>query len=164
MSKKSNMRLKFPQIMCFRDWLELYELPDTDFYLKRRNLVEGQTDGIVNESSEMKQVRKQILSSLAKNQEVIEGIEAEMVKYMQLYVMENPPVYLAMLKDSRPNAEGSYLTAKTFWPLLGGNRKEIRIYIGTKEEFPEFKSQRVKSIAEQKMKEALRKRYENGEI
>ena len=165
------MRIKFPQILCYEDWLDLFKMGfvgDDEFdenglrRFKKKNDIPWAEDP---ETAEMKMVRDDIITTMEKNKAVMLELEQKMVKYQQLYTLENPSVYLATIKDSR-NAEAptNSLTAKTFWPMMNGRRKEIRIYIGTKEEFPEFKSQRVKSIAEQKMKEALRKRYENGEI
>lgn len=88
-----------------------------------------------------------------------------MVKYQQAFTLEYPPVYLAMLKDSRPGSDSHYLTAKTFWPQIGGKKKEIRIYMGTEEKYKNYKkSPLVKLEARNKIIEALKDRFEKGEM
>ena len=77
-----------------------------------------------------------------------------MVLYNQIYTAESPSVYLAYVKDAKTDLE--YLTAKTFWPLMDGKKKEIRIYIGSKKDFPDHKNLKVQMMAKQKMKEHLK--------
>ena len=104
-------------------------------------------------------------TTMEKNKAVMLELEQKMVKYQQLYTLENPSVYLATIKDSR-NAEAptNSLTAKTFWPMMNGRRKEIRIYIGKESEYPDHKKIHVRILAKQKMKETLLERYNNGEL
>ena len=117
------------------------------------------------ETAEMKMVRDDIITTMEKNKAVMLELEQKMVKYQQLYTLENPSVYLATIKDSR-NAEAptNSLTAKTFWPMMNGRRKEIRIYIGKESEYPDHKKIHVRILAKQKMKETLLERYNNGEL
>ncbi len=154
------MRIKFPQILCFEDWLNLFTKEADKFYDSKQDVYKTKQ----LETPEMKEMRKEIILSLEKSREVIEGVEAKMVKYQQAFTLEYPPVYLAMLKDSRPNSESYYLTAKTFWPMVGGKKKEIRIYMGTKEKYPKYKTPLVMLEARNKIRETLKDRIEKGEL
>jgi len=164
------MRIKFPQALCYEEWIELYNMPD---YPKSFKFFRGHDNddeegkGIkeYHETPEMKDARKEVLVVLEKNKKEMLEIEEKMIKYMQLQTLENPPVYLSRIRDSR-NAENisTTLTAKTFWPLMNGQRKEIRIYIGKQSEYPEYKLEYVRILAKQKMKEHLLERYKNGEL
>lgn len=166
------MRIKFPQALCYEDWTDLYHMPD---YPKSFKFFRGHEDdededgkGTIRpfrETPEMKEARKEVLEVLEKNKKEMLEIEEKMVKYMQLHTLENPPVYLAKIKDTRnTEKETTTLTAKTFWPLMHGKRKEIRIYIGKATDYPDHKLGHVKISAKQKMKEHLLERYNNGEL
>ncbi|MEN9446184.1 MAG: hypothetical protein RL728_696 [Bacteroidota bacterium] len=165
------MRIKFPQILCYEDWLDLFKMGfvgDDEFdenglrRFKKKNDIPWAEDP---ETAEMKMVRDDIITTMEKNKAVMLELEQKMVKYQQLYTLENPSVYLATIKDSR-NAEAptNSLTAKTFWPMMNGRRKEIRIYIGKESEYPDHKKIHVRILAKQKMKETLLERYNNGEL
>ena len=165
------MRIKFPQILCYEDWLDLFKMGfvgDDEFdenglrRFKKKNDIPWAEDP---ETAEMKMVRDDIITTMEKNKAVMLELEQKMVKYQQLYTLENPSVYLATIKDSR-NAEAptNSLTAKTFWPMMNGSRKEIRIYIGKESEYPDHKKIQVKILSKQKMKETLLERYKNGEL
>ena len=158
--KLQQMRYKFPQVLCFQDWDDLYnmhDMGDNGFVYKEPFKYD--------ETGEMKEARKNVLAALEKNKEAILEVEEKMVKYLQLDTLKDPPIYLAMIKDTRNReAETLTLTAKTFWPLMHGKRKEIRIYIGKESEYPEYKKDYVAKIAKQKMQEHLLQRYNNGEL
>ena len=113
------MRYKFPQVLCFQDWDDLYNMPDmgdNGFVYKEPFKYD--------ETGEMKEARKNVLAALEKNKEAILEVEEKMVKYLQLDTLKDPPIYLAMIKDTRNReAETLTLTAKTFWPLMHGKRK-----------------------------------------
>ncbi|NQW78912.1 MAG: hypothetical protein HQ449_06310 [Chitinophagaceae bacterium] len=160
------MRIKFPQAICYEDWIDLYSMPD---YPKSFKFFRGHDDEddkrIFHETPEMIEARKEVLAVLDKNMSEMLEIEEKMIKYMQLHTLENPPVYLAKITDKRNTEnETTTLTAKTFWPLMNGKRKEIRIYMGKSYDYPDHKLGFVKIIAKQKMKEHLLERYKNGEL
>lgn len=158
--KPRKMRYKFPQVLCFQDWVELYKMPDMGDkgFVYKEPFKYDETD-------EMKAARKEIQSSLEKHKQSILEVEEKMVKYGQLDTLKDPPIYLAMIRDTRnKEAETLTLTAKTFWPLMNGKRKEIRIYIGKESEYPDYKKDYVAKIAKQKMKDHLLERYNNGEL
>ncbi len=165
------MRYKFPQVLCFDDWEDLYKMPDNprSFRMMRDSEDEegnnGEPSKPFSENAEMKEARKEVLEILEKNKIQVMQIEEKMVKYMQLHTLENPPVYLAKIRDTRNSEnETTSLTAKTFWPMMHGQKKEIRIYIGKGDEYPDHKLGYVRILAKQKMKEHLLERYKNGEL
>jgi len=146
------MRVKFPQILCFDEWVELYKLPD-QFALGTLDKT-NRPYANMSENMQLKEARHNVLEILEKNKDVVKNIELAMVIYNQLYTAESPSIYLAYLKDAKTDLE--YLTAKTFWPMMDGKKKEIRIYIGSKKEFPDHKNGKVRWIAVQKMREHLK--------
>ena len=165
------MRIKFPQILCYEDWLDLFKMGFSgederdENGIRKFKLLKGFVMADDPETAEMKMVRDDIITTMEKNKAILLELEQKMVKYQQLYTLENPSVYLATIKDSR-NAEAptNSLTAKTFWPMMNGSRKEIRIYIGKESEYPDHKKIHVKILSKQKMKETLLERYKNGEL
>jgi hypothetical protein len=153
------MRVKFPQILCFDDWVDLYKLPDTN----KLGALDKSNRPFANliETPLLKETRSKVLSILEKNSEAVKEIELAMVLYNQIYTAESPSVYLAYVKDAKTDLE--YLTAKTFWPLMDGNKKEIRIYIGSKKDFPDHKNLNVRFLAKQKMREHLKSKLQGIE-
>jgi len=146
------MRVKFPQILCFDEWVELYKLPD-EYALGTLDKT-NRPHANISENKQLKEARYKVLEILEKNKDVVKNIELAMVIYNQLYTAESPSIYLAYLKDAKTDLE--YLTAKTFWPMIDGKKKEIRIYIGSKKEFPDHKNTKVRWLAVQKMREHLK--------
>ena len=146
------MRVKFPQILCFNDWVDIFRLPD----MFKLGAIDKSNRPFANmsETPLLKETRNKVLAVLEKNKDAVKEIELAMVVYNQLYTAESPSVYLAYIKDAKTDLE--YLTAKTFWPLMDGKKKEIRIYIGSKKDFPEHKNVKVQLFAKQKMKEHLK--------
>lgn len=164
------MRIKFPQILSFEDWFNLYQLPDDKNYIEKHDVFYDSKLGYLQEvktreSNERKKIRAEILKTMIDNKEALESIEAVMVRYMRQYSLENPPVYLAYLTDSRNNDdEAKNLTAKTFWPMMGGKKKEIRIYIGKKKDYPAINDPKVIFEATKKMILHLKQRVDEGEL
>lgn len=146
------MRVKFPQILCFQEWYELYKLPDTKKTDKWDKL--SQPMESLSETPFLNDTRMKVLNLLEKHKKAVEEIELAMVIYSQIYTSQSPSVYLAYLKDSKTALE--YLTAKTFLPMMSGKKKEIRIYIGSKLEFPDHTDVKVKQFARKKMRDHLK--------
>ena len=114
------MRIKFPQILCYEDWLDLFKMGfvgDDEFdengvrRFKKKNDIPWAEDP---ETAEMKMVRDDKITTMEKNKAVMLELEQKMVKYQQLYTLENPSVYLATIKDSR-----TLSTAIPFFSKLG---------------------------------------------
>jgi hypothetical protein len=166
------MRVKFPQILCHQEWLNLWSMPDKDPAL------------VPNETEELKNIRKTVVDLLEKHKAAVLEIEEAMVLYAQEYTILNPPTYTATIKDVKTQI--NYVTAKTFWPIVGGKKKEIRIYIGKPEDYevppfktelgdklrariskkvnPELIMEYIKKSAKEMIRESLKERRKAGEI
>ncbi len=164
--KFSIMRLKFPQVLTYQDWEDLYSLPNNKEYkgfIFRKEVFD------YPETNEMKQVRDEVLKLLHKNRKAILEVEEKMIDYVHLDIINRPSVYIAVIKDTR-NPELENVTAKTFWPLVGGGRKEIRIYLGRLSDFSHLKrsdistDKSIKNKAIKLMKEHLLEKYKIGAL
>jgi hypothetical protein len=166
------MRVKFPQVLCFQEWVDLWSLPDKN------------PSVMPKETVELRNLRKKVIETLERHNEAILEVEEAMVNYAQEYTILDPPTYTAKIKDAKTGIE--YLTAKTFWPMVGGKKKEIRIYIGKPDNLytPNFKSKYFryfnekiavvqnsgiadnyfKFLAKELMQEALKKKRKDGDI
>jgi hypothetical protein len=157
---------KFTKVLTFQDWEDLYSLPKNKE--NKINLVNEET-ATYGKSDELKLLRKEVLDVLHKNKKALIEVEEKMVEYVQLETIYNPSVYIAILKDTR-NPEFENVTAKTFWPLVGGGKKEIRIYLGRLSEFAHLKrsdittDKTIKEKAHKMMKDYLSEKYKNGEL
>ena len=90
-------------------------------------------------------------------------IESGSLDFAQELIIQNPPVYVARTKDTKTEIE--YFTAKTFWPLPDGERKEIKVYVGKAYDYGgDTLNERAKQDAIKKMQETLRRRKNAGEI
>jgi hypothetical protein len=185
------MRVKFPQAIVFKDYLEMYKAPSTMYY---RVVAENSgvkfkpvTEKILEESpetllyfkdttadgeliyraetKELYEKRIKIIEIMTEHWDILRKVEEAMVSYCQLEKITYPTLYFANLSDSR-GSDSTYLSAKSIIPMMDGKNKEIRIYIGTGKEYTEgYKTNpKIKMIAEQKMKETLQEKYLNGEF
>ncbi|MHA8064975.1 hypothetical protein [Aquirufa aurantiipilula] len=157
---------KFPKVLCYDDWFDLFDGINN----KEFKGIPFRTDIFYYpETEEMKEKRVSILDSLKKYKKEIIEIEEKMVQYLQLDIIREPSIYIAVLKDTR-NPEHENITAKTFWPLVGGGKKEIRIYIGRVSDYPHIKrsnlssSDEIKNKAVLMMKKHLTENYELGRL
>jgi hypothetical protein len=158
---------KFPQVLTFREWEDLYSRPNNyEFrgrYLYKEEVFE------YPETDEMKLVRQEVLNLLDKHRKAIIEVEEKMIEYVQLDTIKDPSVYIAVLKDTR-NPEFENVTAKTFWPLVGGGYKEIRIYLGRLSEFVYLlrsditTDKTIKEKAHKMMKDYLSEKYKIGAL
>ena len=185
------MRVKFPQAIVFKDFLEMYKAPSTMYYrivtdkkeFKYKPLTEEvlkenpetfiffkdtTADGELiyrQETKELYEKRIKIIEIMTEHWDILRKVEEAMVSYCQLEKITYPTLYFANLSDSR-GSDSTYLSAKSIIPMMDGKNKEIRIYIGTGKEYTEgYKTNpKIKMIAEQKMKETLQEKYLNGEF
>lgn len=160
------MKYKFPQVLSYQDWEDLYSLPNNS---EHKGFVYKKEVFEYPETAEMKNVRSEVLQLLKKNKQAIIDVEEKMVHYLQLDTIKKPAVYIAVLKDTR-NPEFENVTAKTFWPLVGGGRKEIRIYVGRLTDFNNVSrddissDKTIKDKAIKLMIKHLSKKYQDGEL
>ena len=150
---------KFPKVLSYVDWFNLYEMVNNkEIKIPYNSVYE------YPETDEMKEKRMSVLESLNKYKKEIIEIEEKMVQYLQLDIIRDPSVYIAILKDSR-NPEFENITAKTFWPIVGGGKREIRIYVGRASQLSDIErknlasSDEVKNSAKSMMKNYLMKNY-----
>lgn len=69
-----------------------------------------------------------LLKVLDKNKSALEEVENATLSFLVAAITENPPVYIARTKDIKTDIE--YFIAKTFIPVKGGKKKEIKVYLG----------------------------------
>ena len=116
-----------------------------------------------HETLEMKTKRLEVLRLIEKQKQLLLDIESGSLDFAQELIIQNPPVYVARTKDTKTEIE--YFTAKTYWPLSGGERKEIKVYVGKADDYGgDTLNERAKQDAIKKMQETLRRRKNAGEI
>ena len=104
-----------------------------------------------------------LLNLLTKHKDVIDEIEDEMLNFVQKSISLKPPVYVARTKD--PKTEIEYFNAKTFIPLKGGKKKEVKVYLGKAAEFAnDTKSPKAKELGERLLRQAIEEKSKNGEF
>jgi hypothetical protein len=84
-------------------------------------------------NSNLKPVLSDLLEILNKNKSALDEIEDATIKFLTAAIMENPPVYIARTRDKKTDIE--YFIAKTFIPLKGGKKKEVKVYLGKASEY-----------------------------
>ena len=107
----------------------------------------------------MTKINKKLIAYILNNlsNEDIKKYTDDLIKEMQDETKRNPKVYLAYLKDTRSDVTiKRNLTAKTVYPTGINKHKEIRIYIGREDEYPNI-NQMVKDIAKTKLIERLKR-------
>lgn len=148
------MRYQTPYIVHFEDIIEKYSHARGSGFYFRNDPIEP----IV-----MTKARTAVLDALIKHRDVLAEIEDKMLNYVQEMVIQEPQVYVARTKDVKTDIE--YFTAKTFWPMKGGDKKEIKIYLGKAEDYNnDTKNPKAKQEASKKMAETLRRRKDAGDI
>jgi len=181
------MRVKFPQIFVYKEFLDMYSCPVTLFIKDNSGsrykpvtpeILENQPDAELffkdttnddatiyrQETPAMRTKRLYVVELLSKFKEQLRSVEESMVNYVQEYRSEFPTLYYAVLADAR-GSDSSYLTAKSLIPIMDGKNKEVRIYLGLDKEFPNYKTNpKVLDMAEQKMRATLKAKLENGEF
>ena len=180
------MRVKFPQIFVYKEYLDMYTNPSTLYIKNDAGKYIPATADVLNKNPDttlyfkdttsdgatiyhaetpmMLEKRKKVIQLLTTHMATLRSIEESMVSYVQEYRTEFPTLYFAVLADAR-GSDSSYLTAKSMIPMMDGKNKEIRIYLGLDKEFPNYKNNpKVLDIAENKMKSTLRAKLDNGEF
>ena len=67
------MRVKFPQILCFDEWVELYKLPD-EYALGTLDKT-NRPFAILSENMHLKESRYKVLEILEQNKDAVKKIE-----------------------------------------------------------------------------------------
>jgi hypothetical protein len=104
-----------------------------------------------------------VIYVLNKHKNVLSEIEDEILNFLQKSIHLKPPVYVARTKD--PKTEIEYFNAKTFVPVKGGGKKEIKVYLGKAIDFDnDTKSIKAKILGEKLLKKAIEEKGKNGEF
>jgi hypothetical protein len=104
-----------------------------------------------------------VIEVLHKHKNVLAEIEDEILNFLQKSIHLKPPVYVARTKD--PKTEIEYFNAKTFIPIQGGAKKEIKVYLGKASDFDnDTKSAKAKILGEKLLRKAIEEKGKNGEF
>ena len=147
-------RVKSPHIFSLEDLVEYYRgtIPGSIIFSGQKIV-----------PAELEKERKKVLSILKQYETELLKVQEATVKFAQQVVLNEPTVYIARTKDTKTEIE--YLTAKTFWPLIDGNLKEIKIYLGKASEFNnDTKSKKAKEQAVVKMRQTIARRLREGSL
>jgi hypothetical protein len=111
----------------------------------------------------LKSERDDLLAIIEKHKLILEEIEESSIKFLTKAIIDNPPVYVARTRDKKTDIE--YFVAKTFIPLKGGKKKEIKVYLGKAEEFNnDTKSNDARNKGFMLLRGALKKRQFEGSL
>lgn len=117
----------------------------------------------INDMSKMK-IKNELLNYMFNNYNnsvEIKNFCDSMLVEVQKEFIKNPSVYLSMNKDTR-NENRRYLTAKTLFPIGVNKVKELRVYVGTIDEYPNgSKDEQGKIVGKRKLIEKLNELLNN---
>lgn len=119
------MKTKFPSVIKFEDYKKLYSKVDFKSLIKMRI-------ADFDETSEMSNVRNEIINTLDKNDELFNQLESLMVKYKRLFIIENIDNYINITTqvDIKSVNKNTYRTAKVMFPQVGGEDIGVRVSLG----------------------------------
>jgi hypothetical protein len=118
---------------------------------------------IKRQPSSVRSSLENIKDTVEKYKGPLDEIENALLEYQKLVIIQNPTVYVARTKDVRTEIE--YFTAKTSWPMKGGKKKEVKIYLGKASDYDnDTKSKKAKIQATAKMKQTLLRRSKEGSL
>ncbi len=142
-----------PPIVCFEELVAAY----TDELKFKPAAFQGVFNPMLKEDL------FRILDVLHKHKDALSEIEDEMLNFIQKSVRLKPPVYVARTKDPKTDIE--YFNAKTFIPLKGGRKKEVKVYLGKAADFDnDTKSQKAKVLGEKLLRKAIEEKASKGEF
>jgi hypothetical protein len=161
------MKKKLPYILNFENLYELYNnigIDNTQYIPLWRTIDELNNDEprqLIKEQLDVKNIwerkQKRVLEVITKYKSVIDEMEDAMLELVQLKVMIDPQIYVARTKDIKTGIE--YFTAKTFLPLKGGKKKELKIYVGKAKDFNNNTTDEgANALAKRKMRPAIARR------
>jgi hypothetical protein len=128
------MKTKFPSLIRFNDFKELFNNVDFELLIKMRKSVKLETE-------EMKLVRKEIINTLDTNSELFNQLESLMVRYKRLFIIENLDLYTSITNqvDMKSSNNNTYRTAKVMFPQVGGEDLGVRVSLGRCEDVKKLK-------------------------
>ena len=112
---------------------------------------------------ELEDKLQKVLSYLDENKEVFNQLDEFVKDFEQHQVLMNPTIHVARTKDKKTEIE--YFTAKTFFPLTGGKRKEVKIHLGRADNYNyDTQNKRAKRDAVVKMRQTIARRLREGSL
>lgn len=168
------MKKKLPYILNFNDIYETYSSSEVydplDFFFHfNKPAVPDHIDktklpGYEKSAKGMgEEKQKKVMQLLTKYKNEIDEIEDAMLEFVQFQILMDPQITIARTKDIKTGIE--YFTAKTFFPLKGGKKKEVKIYIGKSKEFGnDTKNKHALDAAYLKMRQTLSRRLREGSL
>ena len=100
-----------------------------------------------------------LLNVISKHKEALSEIEDATLNFLRKAIAENPPVYIARTRDKKTDIE--YFVAKTFLPLKGGKKKEVKVYVGKASDYGnDTKNEEAKFKGYNLLRTALRKKID----
>ncbi len=152
-TKKDVIKSKTPTIVSYDT---LYEEFEHGLKFKPALSDKGLSRPLIEE-------RLRILNVLNKHKEALSEIEDAILDLIQKSIRMNPPVYIAKTKD--PKTDKVYFNAKTFIPLKGGKKKEVKVYLGSAALYNnDTKSPVAKAKAIEKLQKAIADKSSKGEF
>jgi hypothetical protein len=119
------MKTKFPSVIKFNDFKELFKNVDFESLIKMRK-----ADKL--ETKEMKRVREDIINTFESNSELFNQLETLMVRYKRLFIIENIDNHITINSqiDTKSSNKNTYRTAKVMFPQVGGEDIGVRVSLG----------------------------------
>ena len=119
------MKTKFPSVIKFNDFKELFINVDFESLIKLRKADKSET-------TEMKHLREEIINTLDTNSELFNQLEFLMVRYKRLFIIENINTYTKITSqvDMKSSNKNTYRTAKVMFPQVGGEDIGVRVSLG----------------------------------
>lgn len=149
-------KVKVSYVFSIEDLMAYYEgsIPGTPIFKGHRKSLPDPA---------LEKERKNVLTVIEKYKNELLAVQEATLKYARMAAIIEPTVYIARTRDSKTDIE--YMTAKTFWPMLNGDVKEVKIYIGKASDYDnDTRSERAKKEALVKMRQTLARRVEEGSL
>ena len=113
--------------------------------------------GSKSDFDELEDKLHKVLSYLDEKKEIFSQLDELVKDFEQHQVLINPTIHVARTKDKKTEIE--YFTAKTFFPLTGRKRKEVKIHLGRADNYNyDTQNKRAKRDAVVKMRQTISRR------
>lgn len=88
----------------------------------------------------------------------LDDIEDATLNFLVSAIKENPPVYIARTRDVKTEIE--YFIAKTFIPIKGGKKKEVKVYLGKASDYDnDTKNNMAKVVGKRLLITAIKEKF-----
>jgi len=153
------MKTKFPDILKYKEWINLFSNIDFSHLIKSQKV-----DNI--ETPEMRKRREEIIIKMKSMENDFIELENLMIDYKRLFIMNELDFTINTQRDVKSKNNNMYHTAKLMWTERTGNNRQIRISLG---KVDENRSKNISNInervitAKKTFKNLLTEMYKNGE-